>query len=62
MKNEKNELKYEFDLIYKKEIARLIAKNRFMNNLFDFILNSYFYNYLSRFMIKLNDNIERKRI
>ena len=62
MKNEKNELKYKFNSIYEKEIARLIAKNRFMNDLFDFVLNSYFYNYSSRFMIELNNNIKRERI
>ena len=62
MKNEKNESKYEFDSIYEKEIARLIAKDQFVNNLFNFILNSYFHNHSSRFMIKLNDDIERERI
>ena len=62
MKNEKSELKYEFNLIYKKKVARLIAKNRFVNDLFNFVLNLYFHNHLSRFMIELNNNIERERI
>ena len=59
MKNE-NESKYKFNLIYEKKIIHLIAKNRFMNNLFDFVLNIYFHDYSSQFIIKLNNNIKRK--
>ena len=62
MKNKENKLKYEFNLIYEKEVTRLIAKDRFVNNLFDFILNLYFYNYSSRFIIELNDDIEREQV
>ena len=61
MKN-KNESKYEFNSIYEKKIARLIMKNQFMNDLFDFVLNVYFHDHSSRFMIKLNNDIKRERV
>ena len=61
MKNE-NESKYKFNSVYEKEIARLIAKNRLMKNLFNFALNLYFHNYSSQFMIELNNDIERERV
>ena len=45
MKNE-NKLKYKFNLIYEKEIIHLIMKNQFVNDLFNFVLNIYFYDHL----------------
>ena len=59
---DENKSKYKFNLVYEKKIARLIAKNRLMKNLFDFVLYLYFHNHLSRFTIELNNDIEREQI
>ena len=60
MKDE-SESKYKSDSVYEKKIARLIAKDRFVNDLFDLILNVYLHDHSPRLTTKLNDDIERGR-